>query len=521
MSEIKFACPACGQHLACESTNAGQQIPCPTCQATVTVPSPPPPRLGVAAPTLAVPPALPANAPRPARPLRTSRLAIVSLVCSCAGLAFGFFGTIPGIICGAKALRQIKNTPGLGGKGMATAGLVTGCVLSVLWIPLSYILVVATISGFNAVAKMKAGQGGTSTRPGAVAINADVTANLTLDGSAWRPDLEGVAIPDAVVSGRIQGLPFTVQKVEVDPRFRTIEFSYDNSGVEGSSAAWKQISLTLRFDDQKSDSLSPAEFYAQESFGKYSRRTLLVQKDDTASVEPPADWSFTKPGINMTWLEPGPKPVRDRMNSTANVPYPYVMRLEFGELQNGKIPGRIYLCVLDRKKSFICGKFFASVPLDANLPPDIKPDAAGWTLDVNNAPIPDTLVAGRLGGIPFKTQAVELGATFGKLTFRQGAWPDEREVELDLHLPRSGGHDSIFATPARLSGQTLTVTGKEAFGEQTRLSLKPLSLGMNQKYVMRLEFGEFKDGKLPGRIYLCLLDRGKSFIRGKFVVVPK
>ena len=44
---------------------------------------------------------------------------------------------------------------------------------------------------------------------------------------------------------------------------------------------------------------------------------------------------------------------------------------------------------------------------------------------------------------------------------------------------------------------------------------------MNSKYVMRLEFGELKEGRLPGRIYLCILDRGKSFIRGKFVVVPK
>jgi len=35
-------------------------------------------------------------------------------------------------------------------------------------------------------------------------------------------------------------------------------------------------------------------------------------------------------------------------------------------------------------------------------------------------------------------------------------------------------------------------------------------------YAMRLEFGKESDGKVPGKIYLCLPDEGKSFVAGTF-----
>jgi hypothetical protein len=34
---------------------------------------------------------------------------------------------------------------------------------------------------------------------------------------------------------------------------------------------------------------------------------------------------------------------------------------------------------------------------------------------------------------------------------------------------------------------------------------------------MKLEFGEVKEGRLPGRIYLCYPDDERSYVAGRFV----
>lgn len=38
MSEFKFACPVCGQHLCCDSTKSGSPLECPTCFRRIVVP---------------------------------------------------------------------------------------------------------------------------------------------------------------------------------------------------------------------------------------------------------------------------------------------------------------------------------------------------------------------------------------------------------------------------------------------------------------------------------------------------
>jgi uncharacterized membrane protein len=40
MSDFKFNCPGCGQHLAASEISVGQQIQCPTCLKTLVIPSP-------------------------------------------------------------------------------------------------------------------------------------------------------------------------------------------------------------------------------------------------------------------------------------------------------------------------------------------------------------------------------------------------------------------------------------------------------------------------------------------------
>src|SRR4051794_12612161 len=41
MSEFKFACPVCGQHITADSSTSGGQIQCPTCFQKIVVPQAP------------------------------------------------------------------------------------------------------------------------------------------------------------------------------------------------------------------------------------------------------------------------------------------------------------------------------------------------------------------------------------------------------------------------------------------------------------------------------------------------
>src|ERR1700677_4713954 len=53
MSEFKFSCPSCGQHIQADDGYSGRQINCPSCQSTLVVPqnpsAPPPPPVPVPA----------------------------------------------------------------------------------------------------------------------------------------------------------------------------------------------------------------------------------------------------------------------------------------------------------------------------------------------------------------------------------------------------------------------------------------------------------------------------------------
>jgi len=41
MSEVKFACPVCGQHITCDAAKSGSHMPCPTCYRELVVPQAP------------------------------------------------------------------------------------------------------------------------------------------------------------------------------------------------------------------------------------------------------------------------------------------------------------------------------------------------------------------------------------------------------------------------------------------------------------------------------------------------
>jgi len=77
----------------------------------------------------------------------TNQLAIASLICACAQLAFPLLTAIPAIILGHIARRQIRQT-GENGDGLALAGLIVGYAGAILTIVL-LIVVISLIAHFS------------------------------------------------------------------------------------------------------------------------------------------------------------------------------------------------------------------------------------------------------------------------------------------------------------------------------------------------------------------------------------
>lgn len=102
MSEFKFACPVCGQHIQCEPDKAGSHMECPTCFRKLIVPQQPSTTSTLVVnaalvqtrsipTTRAIAPTAPASAPAPQqRKLPVVALAVALLVCGAAlgGIVF-------------------------------------------------------------------------------------------------------------------------------------------------------------------------------------------------------------------------------------------------------------------------------------------------------------------------------------------------------------------------------------------------------------------------------------------------
>ena len=150
MSEFKFSCPKCGQHLIGDKSWAGQRIQCPGCQSDFVVPTGSSASAPRSAPSLSRQRQEPAL-PRSASPTGFHKpsgqtvcgLAVASLVLTLLTLPFnlgtvlarfptGLLACVPGLIIGHIALVKIRRSDGLAGREFALAGVVGGYVFSLL-----------------------------------------------------------------------------------------------------------------------------------------------------------------------------------------------------------------------------------------------------------------------------------------------------------------------------------------------------------------------------------------------------
>ncbi|MBI3866790.1 MAG: trypsin-like peptidase domain-containing protein [Planctomycetia bacterium] len=142
-----------------------------------------------------------------------------------------------------------------------------------------------------------------------------------------------------------------------------------------------------------------------------------------------------------------------------------------------------------------------------------KSAEAVWTNKITKMKtIPDEELTGKIDGLEFTLDKATLST--GRLTFRQGT-EFFADLELDIVL---WTHDED------VSGKKFVVNGRtRAKDPVVRMSAKRKGeklpkTDVAHEYMMILEFGDY-DAELrvqPGKIYICLPDRAKSFLAGKF-----
>lgn len=147
------------------------------------------------------------------------------------------------------------------------------------------------------------------------------------------------------------------------------------------------------------------------------------------------------------------------------------------------------------------------VILNTNYP---VPTNIQWTLNLTNEVLPETTVAGRIHGSGFFCERAILRSDF--LSLSQGkTWPWDLGVNVNLLARQaedlSGG--SLEVTPDRPRAPHILLRWKD---EHQQSATETITNG----YALKLVFGQAANGRMPGKIYLCLPDEARSFIAGTF-----
>ena len=355
MSDFKFSCPNCGQHISANEAWSGRQIQCPSCQREITVPQMAP-APGAAQPAPAAPPpavrlsglghpavASPATAasqsglgqsaaagPAPAAGGKASGLAIASLVCGILTfLGCSLLAAVPAVICGHMTMSRLKSGRATGGRGLAIAGLVLG-----------YLGIVATIVAIIFwsifVARvMKQVQAGMP--PGAPPWNQPGGPRPNFPG---RPSRNGAMVPPAAVDPAVANEP----RVATDPAAVSIPDAAASGTLHGGEFTCEKATLQngileLTQGKDSRDERHITLFLFPKNGERMAGKTYSVAASSTGM----------NPHVHLRWPD-------GASSQTDN----YCLRLEFGELKNGKLPGKLYLELSEPRQTKIAGTFTAA-----------------------------------------------------------------------------------------------------------------------------------------------------------------
>lgn len=270
MSEFKFACPVCGQHITCDSANSGSQMECPTCFRKLVVPQSPSSEL-----SKFILSAVQVSDKKPIREIEPS----------------------PEIAPPPSRWRAIAWT---GGFVLALAG---AAFAAVKWGGLRWPVRKADVTITNAVTQ--------PTPP--PRVKAD---------PRWRLELNGVPIPTNAASGRILGREFHLERATIQNGTLALR--------QGST--WPpDVGVTIVLPPRPARDFAGKQFLITKDYaGKAPRVVLRIMNDEEQEV-------------------------------TKTITRGYAMKLEFDQLADERLPGRVYLCTPDAAKSVVVGSFRAEV----------------------------------------------------------------------------------------------------------------------------------------------------------------
>jgi hypothetical protein len=137
----------------------------------------------------------------------------------------------------------------------------------------------------------------------------------------WLLTLDNAVIPSATAAGRIHGQDFIIERAYFQNGTLTLR-----AGTKGKI----EFGVQINFSGSTPELLAGKNLDILADTNK-SARVTLHWKDDTGAVQ--------KNSYDIN----------------------YAMRLEFGALAKGKLPGKIYLCTPDAEKSYVMGTFNAVV----------------------------------------------------------------------------------------------------------------------------------------------------------------
>lgn len=274
MSEFKFACPVCGQHITCDAAAGGAPMECPTCFRQLLVPQ---------------------------------------------------AATAPGsklLLTATEADRRPHTTIGAGvnaarpvPRKFPVIMLVSGLVLCG---------VVAAALAFQGPLRQWLGQ--------APAVAPQVQESPTLRSAPdpeWTLNLGTRKTPTTPLSGRVLGYAFAPERTTLQGGTLTFRQGRTRSPEAG---------VTIHLFARRSEDLAG--------------QTVLIEATRTNA-----------PKLTLR-SKPGTAPPM-----TVTLPPGYALRLEFGDVTNGRLSGSIYLSAPDENHSWLAGTFNAEI----RRPPPPKP----------------------------------------------------------------------------------------------------------------------------------------------------
>ena len=455
MSEFKYACPVCGQHLKCDSSQSGSIMECPTCFQKITVPQSPSSDeqkfILTGTKVSEKKYSLPVNQGGVVASKKKSSVAAivtVIVILAAAGAGYVFFnqqhsggkGRKPVTVSTDSSAWQSGDIGDVGAAGsVSRAG-------SVFTISGSGADVWHTADGFYYVFQPLDGDG---------SLTAEILNLQNTD--EWAKS--GVMIRESTNAGSV----FALASLRADGQAQSIWRT--TTGAEAAASAlvggtgfpkWVKIVRTRQ------------QFY---SVFQGERRRCL------GAARHAADHQH----------------VSERPNRT--------------------------FCLLAQSRNFIPGparpggaggsakREHGVESAAANLP---MPDSSNlWTLNVGSVGIPAVPAAGRVHGKIFTAQRAMLNAD--GLTIRTAEFPPEAGVTIYLRphpIESLFGKTIVFGTNSA-DAPLVNLRWKDAQGKEMK---QPVNGG----YSLRIEFGQPDGEHVPGKIYLCTPDDARSYVVGEF-----